>query len=57
MKDAENHLTVGIISSFYRPIHSVFLSKSKFSLSNELISCCSKYVKLTKEDFDIAKLN
>ncbi len=25
--------------------------KSKFSLSNELITCCSKYVKLTKEDF------
>ncbi len=25
---------------------------SKFSLSNELISCCSKYVRLTKEDFD-----
>lgn len=24
---------------------------SKFSLSNELISCCSKYVKLNKEDF------
>ena len=25
--------------------------KSKFSLSNELIGCCSNYVKLTKEDF------
>jgi len=25
--------------------------KSKFSLSNELIKCCSKYIKLTKEDF------
>jgi len=25
--------------------------KSKFSLSNELIDCCSKYFKLTKEDF------
>lgn len=25
--------------------------KSKFSLSNELIACCSKYFKLTKEDF------
>ncbi|NCO11615.1 hypothetical protein CO038_04780 [Candidatus Pacearchaeota archaeon CG_4_9_14_0_2_um_filter_39_13] len=25
--------------------------KSKFSLSNELIKCCSKYRKLTKEDF------
>jgi uncharacterized LabA/DUF88 family protein len=24
---------------------------SKFSLSNELIACCSKYFKLTKEDF------
>lgn len=31
--------------------------KSKFSLSNELISCCSKYFKLTKEDFDNAPLN
>ncbi len=25
--------------------------RSKFSLSNELIKCCSKYVRLTKEDF------
>jgi len=25
--------------------------KSKFSLSNELIACCSSYFKLTKEDF------
>ena len=25
--------------------------KSKFSLSNELLKCCFKYVKLTKEDF------
>ena len=25
--------------------------KSKFSLSNELIYCCSRYFKLTKEDF------
>ena len=25
--------------------------KSKFSLSNELIKCCSKYIKLKKEDF------
>lgn len=25
--------------------------KSKFSLSNELITCCSSYFKLTKEDF------
>ena len=25
--------------------------KSKFSLSNELLKCCSKYIKLTKEDF------
>ena len=25
--------------------------KSKFSLSNELISCCPKYVKLIKDDF------
>ncbi len=25
--------------------------KSKFSLSNELINCCSNYFKLTKEDF------
>jgi len=31
--------------------------KSKFSLSNELISCCSKYVKLTKEDFISCPLN
>jgi len=31
--------------------------KSKFSLSNELISCCSKYLKLTKEDFDNAPLD
>ena len=30
---------------------------SKFSLSNELISCCSKYVKLTKEDFTSCLLN
>ena len=25
--------------------------KSKFSVSNDLIKCCSKYVKLVKEDF------
>ena len=25
--------------------------RSKFSLSNELISCCSKYTKLIKDDF------
>jgi uncharacterized LabA/DUF88 family protein len=25
--------------------------KSKFSLSNELIDCCSEHIKLTKEDF------
>jgi len=30
---------------------------SKFSLSNELISCCSKYVRLTKEDFKNSPLN
>ncbi len=29
---------------------------SKFSLSNELIKCCSKYFKLTKEDFEKSKL-
>lgn len=31
--------------------------KSKFSLSNELISCCSKYFKLTKKDFLDVPLN
>jgi len=31
--------------------------KSKFSLSNELISCCSKYFKLTKEDFTSCTMN
>ncbi|HLD54642.1 MAG TPA: NYN domain-containing protein [Candidatus Nanoarchaeia archaeon] len=31
--------------------------KSKFSLSNDLIACCSKYFKLTKEDFLSAPLN
>src|SRR3989344_1391304 len=31
--------------------------RSKFSLSNELISCCSKYFKLTKQDFDNSPLN
>ncbi|MEK6936318.1 MAG: Bro-N domain-containing protein, partial [Nanoarchaeota archaeon] len=30
---------------------------SKFSLSNELIGCCSKYVRLTKEDFDVCPIN
>jgi len=30
---------------------------SKFSLSNELISCCSKHFKLTKEDFTSCPLN
>ncbi len=30
---------------------------SKFSLSNELISCCSKYFKLSKEDFENAPLD
>ena len=28
---------------------------SKFSLSNELITCCSKYAKLTKQHFDKSK--
>jgi len=31
--------------------------KSKFSLSNKLISCCSKCFKLTKEDFTSCLLN
>ena len=31
--------------------------KSRFSLSNELINCCSKYVKLVKEDFTSCPLN
>jgi len=31
--------------------------KSKFSLSNELIACCSKYFKLTKNDFIACSLN
>ena len=31
--------------------------KSKFSLSNELISCCSEHFKLTKEDFTSCSLN
>ncbi len=31
--------------------------KSKFSLSNELIKCCSKYCKLTKEDFIFCPIN
>jgi len=31
--------------------------KSKFSLSNELISCCSRYIILSKQDFDDAPLN
>ncbi|MBS3074461.1 NYN domain-containing protein [Candidatus Pacearchaeota archaeon] len=30
---------------------------SKFSLSNELIKCCSEYRKLSKEDFIISQLN
>jgi len=30
--------------------------KSKFSLSNELLKCCSKYFILTKDDFDAVKL-
>jgi len=30
--------------------------KSKFSLSNELIKCCSKYVILSKEDFNNSPL-
>ena len=30
--------------------------KSKFSLSNELIDCCSEFVKLTKEDFENCKI-
>lgn len=30
---------------------------SKFSLSNELIACCSKYFKLTKEDFTSCPFN
>ena len=40
-------------------LHTYFDRKrgSKFSLSNELISCCSKYFKLAKEDFDNAPLN
>ena len=29
--------------------------KSKFSLSNELIDCCSGFVKLSKEDFEVIK--
>ncbi len=31
--------------------------KSKFSLSNELIDCCSKYFRLTREDFTSCPLN
>ncbi|MBI4116810.1 NYN domain-containing protein [Candidatus Pacearchaeota archaeon] len=30
---------------------------SKFSVSNELLNCCSKYIPLTKEDFDESLLN
>jgi len=30
---------------------------SRFSLSNELLKCCSRYVKLTKEDFEYVSLN
>ena len=30
---------------------------SKFSVSNELINCCSKYIQLTKQDFESASLN
>lgn len=29
---------------------------TKFSISNHLIRCCSKYVKLSKQDFDDAHL-
>jgi len=31
--------------------------RSKFSLSNELINCCSNYFKLTKEDFTSCPIN
>lgn len=31
--------------------------KSKFSLSNELINCCSIYCKLEKQDFELCKYN
>lgn len=30
---------------------------SKFSVSNELLNCCSKYIPLTKQDFESVKLN
>jgi len=31
--------------------------KSKFSLSNELISCCSKFVQINKKDFEESAFN
>lgn len=40
-------------------LYSYFERKrnSRFSLSNELLKCCSRYVKLTEEDFDGVPLN
>jgi len=38
-------------------LYSYFEKKRnlKFSLSNELLRCCSKYIKLTKEDFEAVR--
>ncbi len=48
IRDIKNRYNIEVI------LHTYFDRKrdSDFSLSNELISCCSKYVKLTKENFD-----
>ncbi|MEK6859481.1 MAG: NYN domain-containing protein [Nanoarchaeota archaeon] len=53
IKDIEKREDIEII------LYTYFDKKrgSKFSLSNELISCCSKYFKLTKQDFENAPLN
>lgn len=53
IKDIERRWKIEVI------LYSYFERRrsSKFSLSNELIKCCSKYLKLTKEDFLACPLN
>ena len=53
IRDIKNRWKIDVM------LYSYFDRKrnSKFSVSNELLNCCSKYVQLTKQDFDNALLN
>ena len=53
IRDIKNRWKIDIM------LYSYFDRKrnSKFSVSNELLSCCSRYIRLTKQDFDNSLLN